>query len=672
MPEEKGIIMQDTARPRKRLRRRRRERHQAQAYERVMLIGNPNVGKSVIFGLLTGKYVTVSNFPGTTVEVLYGNIRVKDKRFLLIDCPGANTLTPMSEDEKVTRDMLLREKPFSVVLVGDAKNLKRALLLYIQLAEMELPVVLNLNMEDEAKDRGIEIDYNRLSTILNIDVVCTVAPQKKGIHKLQDALITQRYPSLTTHYGEEIEQAVNKITDLLPEAHISKRSIALMILSGDETIRDWLITNVRPDIIRKLEDIRDEAQSQSKEDFVQTINQKRIRIAEEINNEVQKKSTEQVGKFAQKLSAWTMHPVLGIPFLFGVLFAFYMLVGKVGAGILVDLLEKVIFMKYLNPVIETTVKSVIPIAFFQEMLIGHYGIFTMGLTYAIGIILPITATFFFVFGLLEDSGYLPRLSVITDKAFRFLGLNGKVVLPLVLGLGCCTMATMTTRILETKRERIIATFLIALTIPCSAQIGVILGILGSYPVRAVLWWAGSLIMVLIFSGYLSSKVLPGEKPDLFIELPPMRMPSLKNIVLKTLSRIEWYLKEAVPLFLLGAVVLFFLDKFVILSWIQNASSPVVVKVLGLPAKTTEAFLMGFLRRDYGAAGIFDMARQGFLNENQMIVGLVTMTLFVPCVANLFMMIKERGLKTALFMIVLIIPFAVLVGGVLRFVLSAVT
>jgi ferrous iron transport protein B len=670
MPEEKGIIIQDTSRHRKRSRGRRREKHKV--YERIMLIGNPNVGKSVIFGLLTGKYVTVSNFPGTTVEVSYGNISVRDKRFLLIDSPGVNTLTPMSEDEKVTRDMLLKERPFSVVLVGDAKNLKRALLLYIQLAEMDLPVILNLNMEDEAKDRGIGIDYNRLSTILNIDVIGTVAPQKKGIHKLQDTLITQRHPSLTTYYGDEIEHTVNKITDLLPEAHISKRSIALMILSGDETIRDWLITNVRPDIIRMIEDIRDEAQLRSKADFVHTINQTRIRIAEEISNEVQKKSTEQAGQFAQKLSTWTMHPVLGIPFLFGVLFVFYVIVGKVGAGILVDFLEKVIFMRYLNPVIDTTVKATIPIPFVQEMLIGHYGVFTMGLTYAVGIILPITATFFFVFGLLEDSGYLPRLAVISDKAFRFIGLSGKAVLPLVLGLGCCTMATMTTRILETKRERIIATFLIALTIPCSAQLGVILGILGTYSLRAVLWWAGSLIMVMIFSGYLSSKVLPGEKPDLFIELPPMRIPSLKNIVMKTLSRIEWYLKEAVPLFLLGAIALFSLDKLMILSWIQTAASPVVVKVLGLPAKTTEAFLMGFLRRDYGAAGIFDMARHGLLDENQVIVGLVTMTLFMPCVANLFMIIKERGLKTALVMMALITPFAVLVGGVLRFLLTKVT
>jgi ferrous iron transport protein B len=670
MPKEKGLAVQETAGHRNRHRRRGHERHQP--YERVLLVGNPNVGKSVIFGLLTGKYVTVSNFPGTTVEVSYGNITAGDNRFLLIDCPGVNSLTPMSEDEKVTRDMLLKERPFSVVLVGDAKNLKRALLLYIQLAEMELPVILNLNMEDEAKDRGIEIEYQRLSTILNIDVIGTVAPQKKGIQRLKDALIHQRYPSLRTYYGDNIEHTVNKITELLPEAHISRRSIALMILSGDETIRDWLITNIRPDVIRRIEDIRDEAQSLSKTDFTQMINQTRIRIAEEISNEVLKKSDEKAGHLAQKLGSWTMHPVLGIPFLLCVLFVFYVLVGKVGAGIFVDFLENIIFSRYLTPVIETTVKNLIPVPFFQDILVGHYGVFTMGLTYALGIILPITATFFFVFGLLEDSGYLPRLAVISNKVFSFLGLNGKAVLPLVLGLGCSTMATMTTRILETKRERIIATFLIALTIPCSAQLGVILGILSSFQLRALIWWAGTLIVVMLFSGYLASKVVPGEKPDLFIELPPMRVPSLRNIVMKTLSRIEWYLKEAVPLFLLGAATLFMLDRLLILRWIQAAASPIVVKFLGLPARTTEAFLMGFLRRDYGAAGIFDMAQQGLMDENQVIVGLVTMTLFVPCIANLFMMIKERGLRTALFMVMLIVPFAVLVGGALHFLLTVVT
>ena len=648
-------------------RERRRQRHHT--YERVVLIGNPNVGKSVIFGLLTGKYVTVSNYPGTTVEVSHGNITIGDKKLLVIDSPGVNNLTPMSEDEKVTRDILLKEKSEVVILVGDAKNLKRALMLLIQLTEMGLPCILDLNMEDEAESRGIEIDYHKLSTLLDIEVIGTVAPQRKGLNRLKEAILNPRCPSINTNYGDVIEDYILKISKLLPEANISKRSIALMILSGDKTFKDWLITNLTPDAIKKVEELRDEAQSNFREPLSHKISQNRIKLAEEIREEVLKKSSPESGFLAQKLGAWTMHPVFGILFLLIVLFGFYEFVGRLGAGILVDFLEKVIFNNYLNPAIEKTIKAVIPVAFIQEMLVGHYGVFTMALTYAVGIILPITATFFLAFGFLEDSGYLPRLAVISNKAFRFLGLNGKAVLPLVLGLGCGTMATMTTRILETKRERIIATFLIALTIPCSAQIGVIFGMLGSFPVKVALWWAGSIILVLILSGYIASKVVPGEKPDFFMELPPLRVPSAGNIIMKTLSRIEWYLKEAVPLFVLGTLILFLLDKAKILGWIETTTSPIIVNLLGLPAKATEALLMGFLRRDYGAAGMFDMARQGLLNEKQVIVGLVTLTLFVPCLANFFMIIKERGLKTAVLMMVLIIPFALLVGGLLNLILS---
>jgi ferrous iron transport protein B len=215
------------------------------------------------------------------------------------------------------------------------------------------------------------------------------------------------------------------------------------------------------------------------------------------------------------------------------------------------------------------------------------------------------------------------------------------------------MATMTTRILETKRERIIATFLIALTIPCSAQLGVILGLLGPFPARVALWWLGTLFLVLMFAGYIAARVIPGDKADFFLELPPLRIPRIGNILMKTMNRIEWYLKEAVPLFLLGTLVLFILDKIRLLGKIEALASPVIVNLLGLPEKATYAFLIGFLRRDYGAAGLFDLAKQGLLNENQVIVSIITLTLFVPCLANLFMIIKERGAKTALLMFSLI-------------------
>ncbi|MEC4677045.1 MAG: ferrous iron transport protein B [Nitrospirota bacterium] len=640
-----------------------------QNYRRIVLVGTPNVGKSVIFGLLTGKYATVSNYPGTTVEVSHGNINLGDEKVLLVDAPGVNSLIPMSEDERVTRDILLREEPESVLVVADSKNLKRALMLLIQIAEMGLPCVLDMNMEDEAMERGIETDYRKLAELLGIRVIGTVAPQRKGITGLKESLLSPEKPKIQTDYGKLLEDYIEKISSLLPDSHISKRAIALMILASDESLKDWCVANLDPVTLDRIEELRDEAQTGHKDPLPNIIAGKRIELAGKIFNEVSKKGGQVTGHAARWIGKLTMHPFWGIFVLFFVLFFFYEFVGRFGAGTLVNFFEKIIFGKYLDPGIGKLTRYIIPWEFVQDMLVGQYGLFTMALTYSVAIILPITATFFVAFGILEDSGYLPRIAVLTNSSFAKIGLNGKAVLPIILGLGCGTMATMTTRILETKRERIIATFLIALAIPCSAQLGIILGMLGSYPARVALWWGGTILFVLILAGSVASKLVPGEKADFFLELPPIRVPKMKNILLKTLGRIEWYLKEAVPLFLLGTLILFFMDKLKILGWLESIASPVVVTFLGLPEKTTGVLLMGFLRRDYGAAGIFDLAKQGLLNDNQIIVSIITITLFIPCLANFFMIIKERGTKTAMLMFFLISTFALLTGGGVNFILK---
>ncbi|TAN37569.1 MAG: ferrous iron transport protein B [Nitrospirae bacterium] len=630
--------------------------------KRIVLVGNPNVGKSVIFGLLTGKYVTVSNYPGTTVEVSHGNITLGGKRYLVIDSPGVNNFIPMSEDERVTRDLMLAERPESSILVCDAKNLKRGLMLLLQLAEMGLPSVLVLNMEDEAKARGVEIDYRKLEELLSIRVIGTIAPQRKGISTLKESLLTPRVPMMKIDYGDVLEQYAEKIASLLPSASISGRSLALMILAGDDSLREWLIAHVDPGRIKSVEDLRDEAQLKFRDPISQVISGRRIALAEEITNSVMKKSGQESGFIAQWIGKWSMHPFWGLFFMLFTLFCFYEFVGVFGAGTLVNFFEEVIFGKYLSPGVEKIVKYLLPSVLLQDFFVGQYGLFTMALTYAVAIILPITATFFMTFGFLEDSGYLPRIAVMSNRLFSKIGLNGKAVLPMVLGLGCGTMATMTTRILETKRERVIATFLIALAIPCSAQLGVILGMLGPYSIKVALWWIGTIILVLGLTGAIAARVIPGERPDFFLEIPPMRVPKLSNILVKTASRIEWYLREAVPLFILGTLILFVLDKLRILGWLERAASPLVVSFLGLPEKTTGAFILGFLRRDYGAAGLFELSKQGLMNEDQIIISIITLTLFVPCLASFFMIIKERGSKTALLMFSLITSFALLVGG----------
>jgi ferrous iron transport protein B len=293
----------------------------------------------------------------------------------------------------------------------------------------------------------------------------------------------------------------------------------------------------------------------------------------------------------------------------------------------------------------------------------------MALTYAIAIVFPIVGCFFLVFGLMEDSGYLPRLAVMTNQVFKKMGLNGKAVLPMVLGLGCDTMATMTTRILETEKDRTIVTLLLALGIPCSAQLGVILGMFASLPAIYLFIWIFVIAGLLILVGYLASRVIPGEGSDFILEIPPLRIPQFSNVVVKTLARIEWYLKEAVPLFMLGTVILFALHKTNLLTFIERAATPLIVYFLGLPAKVTEAFIIGFLRRDYGAAGLLILAKGGQLNPHQILVSLVTITLFIPCLAQFFMMVKERGLTKALWISAVVLPIAFGVGGIVNFVLK---
>jgi ferrous iron transport protein B len=637
--------------------------------EKVILIGNPNVGKSVIFNYLTGKYVTVSNYPGTTVEVSIGTLSVHGKKFQVLDTPGVNSLTPMSEDEKVTRDILLKEPKSYLIQVMDTKNIRRGLLISLQLLEMGLPFLVLLNMWDEAKSRGIEIKTQTLSEILGAPILKTVATRQKGLEKIKENLQARSPSSISINYPDAIQGGISRMTPLLPETSISKRSLALMLLSGDESLAEWLHHNLSEKEILQIEKIRQEIQIHLAEPIGYLINQARLRKVDELLSQVVGVRGEAPKSISSFLGNLSIHPFWGIPILLFILWITYEFVGVFGAQTSVKFLEETLFGKWLLPPITHLIQHLIPIPFLQEFFIGPYGVITMALTYAIAIVLPIVGCFFLVFGLMEDSGYLPRLAVMTNQIFKKMGLNGKAVLPMVLGLGCDTMATMTTRILETEKDRTIVTLLLALGVPCSAQLGVILGMFAGLPAFYLLVWVSIMAAILVVVGYLAARIIPGEASDFILEIPPLRIPQLSNVVVKTLARIEWYLKEAVPLFILGTLILFGLHKTKILILLEKAATPLIVNFLDLPPKVTEAFLIGFLRRDYGAAGLFVLAKEGQLNPHQILVSLVTITLFIPCIAQFFMMAKERGLRKALWMSAVIIPLAFGVGGVVNFLLK---
>jgi ferrous iron transport protein B len=310
------------------------------------------------------------------------------------------------------------------------------------------------------------------------------------------------------------------------------------------------------------------------------------------------------------------------------------------------------------------VTQLAPFPWLAELLVGEYGLWTMGMTYALALILTIVTTFFLAFGVLEDSGYLPRLAAFSNRVFQSLGMNGKAVLPMVLGMGCVTMATLTTRVLETKRERFLATLLLALAVPCSAQLGVVMGMLAGISFGATLIWSFVVLAVLLMVGWLAARLVPGERTPLLVELPPMRLPQFSNVAMKTIARLEWYVKEVVPLFLAGAAFMFVLDQTGILDRLITAIQPLVTNWLGLPPQAGAAFLMGFLRRDFGATGLFVMESQGLLSSAQVVVAMVTITLLIPCIASVMVIGKERGWRTAAGMFALIVPLAFLVGGLL--------
>ena len=666
-------------------------------HPRVVLVGNPNVGKSVLFGALTRRYVTVSNYPGTTVTVTRGSMRLDGHQLEVLDTPGVNSLVPTSEDEEVTRDILLRQEPGALVQVADAKNLRRALILSVQIAELGLPFALDLNMMDEAGDQGLHLDRAGLEALLGVRVLATVAVRRKGLDELRDALLEQRRSTFQVRYPESIEAAIQEMEGHLPQTHLQRRGLALTLLAGDTTLLPWLESHTSAADLQVLDGIRTRTQALLREPLSTVIHRHRLLAIDAVLRQVERRPSRRVGSLLDTLGSWSMHPVWGIPVLLVVLWGMYQFVGVFGAGTLVDLLETKLFGNLLSPWAMRAADFVFPfphthalaqgvllpqythgvlgsgqevLRFFHDLLVGPYGQITMALSYSIALILPIVSTFFLAFGILEDSGYLPRLAVMVNRLFRSMGLNGKAVLPMVLGLGCDTMATLTTRILETRKERILVTLLLALAVPCSAQLGVILGMMRSLSLAATLVWAGCTLLVLFLVGWTAARVVPGRASDFVLELPPIRRPQLSNLGVKTMARIEWYLREAVPLFLFGTLLLFVLQAMHALQVIERLSAPLVVGILGLPERAAEAFLIGFLRRDYGAAGLYDMARDGQMDSVQLVVSMVTITLFVPCVANFLIMLKERGVRTALVMVAFIVPFAFVVGGALNLSLRA--
>lgn len=576
--------------------------------KRLVLAGNPNVGKSLFFHALTGVYVTVSNYPGTTLDISsgrYGDYRV-------IDTTGVYGVSSFNDEERIARDEIIGAD--LVVNTVDALHLERDLFLTQQIIDMRKPVIVALNMMDEAEKNGISIDIDRLEEELGVPVVPTVAVKNRGIEELKRRIEEAKIGNSCLSDDPE-HMRLTAMTGCAAEA--------LLILEGDIHVSKR--RGLEP--LGRRQEIYD---------------RRRARINGIIDKSLSRSPAERE-PFSRKLSKLMLRPLTGIPLLLLLLFGLYQFVGVFIAQTVVGFTEETLLIGRYEPFIRGLVGRIfapdsIPFAF----LAGEFGLLTMPVTYILGLLLPLVVGFYLFLSVLEDSGYMPRIAVLTDRTLTRFGLNGRAVIPMLLGFGCVTMATITTRLLGSKREKFIAVFLLGLTIPCSAQLGVIAGLIAPLGILYFIGFIAVIGAVYIGAGTILNRIVPGKSTDLFIDLPTLRLPRPGNILRKTALKSFAFLKEAGLIFLIGSVVITLFQVTGFLGLLQRGLAPLTERFLGLPPETSTAFIMGIVRRDFGAAGLYGLS----LTNPQVFTALIVITLFVPCIAAMMIMIKERNWKEA--------------------------
>jgi len=577
--------------------------------KKILLMGNPNVGKSAIFSRLTGARVMISNYPGTTIEYLQGNLKIGKERLPIVDVPGTYALEPTNKAEEVAREMLDHsfdhpaDKHNVVVNVVDATNLERNLYLTLELLEKRVPCVVALNIWDETKHKGIEIDVEKLQEFLGVPVVTTCG--------------------LT---GEGVKDLVEKIKKARP--HKPKE-----LLSSK---RRWQEIGNIIDAVQKLH--------------------------------------HRHHTFLERLEDASIHAVTAIPLAGWVIFTSFMMIRFVAESLIAYVLDP-LFEQVWAPVILKISAVLGGSGILHDILVGNliageinfgesFGVLTTGLYVPLAMVLPYILSFYLVLGILEDFGYLPRLAVLADNLMHRIGLHGYAIIPTILGLGCNVPGALATRLLEGKREKFIAATLMAIAVPCMAQIAMIVGLVGARGGEYVLLVFGILFIIFILKGLLLNRFLKGSSPEILVEMPPYRIPQAQAVAKKLFIRVRGFLFEAVPYVLLGVFAVNLLYMLGIIEFLAKIFSIVLVNVWGLPREAISALLIGFLRKDI-AVGMLGPLN---LTTKQLVTGSVILTIYFPCIATFTVLSRELGIKNMAKAASLMLITALLVGGILNLIL----
>ena len=569
--------------------------------KKILLMGNPNVGKSAIFSRLTGARVTVSNYPGTTVGISQGYMKLgKGERGLLIDVPGVYNLEASCKADEVCYGML--EQGDIVVNIVDATNLERNLFLTLELRERKVPMVVALNMWDERRHKGIEIDVDKLEKELGVPVIPTCGITGVGINRLMVTIRNLQKKEFAPLTRDEKWEEIGRIVDSAQTLHHHHHTF-----------------------LERLEDI-------------------------------------------------STRPATGLPIAVLVIFLSFMIVRFIAEGLIGYVFDP-LFEKLWLPLVERLSMALGGGGVLHEVLVGKlidgqidfgisFGLLTTGLYVPLAAVLPYILSFYLVLGVLEDFGYLPRLATQVDNLFHRLGLHGYAIVPMILGLGCNVPGAMALRLMETRREKFIAATLMAVAVPCMAQIAMIVGLVGQRGGQYVAGIFGILLTILIVKGLLMNRIMKGSSPEILWEIPPYRIPQPLAVIKKLWMRVSEFLKEAVPFVLLGVFVVNLLYMLGIIDIMSRVFAPVLSGLWGLPKETISAMLIGFLRKDV-AVGMLGPLE---LTTKQLVTACTILAIYFPCVATFIVMVRELGAKDMAKSAAIMITTAVIVGALLNIVL----
>ena len=568
--------------------------------KKILLIGNPNVGKSAVFSRLTGIHVIASNYPGTTVEFTEGTMIVEGERASLIDVPGIYGMEASSKAEEIAVKML-NEGDIAINVV-DATNLERNLHLTLHLLEKKIPVIIALNVWDEARHKGINIDIGKMEEILGVPVVPTVGVSGEGIKKRVSRIPEASNPEVKQRSEEERWEKTGEIVSKIQSIH--HRHHTLLEILGDASVKY----------------------------------------------------------------------TTGIPMAAIILFIAFILVRLIGEGLIGNVFEPLFEYIWLPLMIKLST-MLNPGSFIHSIVIGKlidgqidfvqsFGLLTTGIFVPIGMVLPYVFAFYMILGFLEDFGYLPRLAVLLDNIMHHMGLHGWAIIPNLLGLGCNVPGIMATRILESRRERLICATIISIAVPCAALQAMILGLVGKYGGKYVAIIYLTLIIVWVILGAILNIFIRGRSPELIMEIPPYRLPSFRTVFKKLWMRMAGFLKEAVPIVLLGVLVVNVLYLLNVLDFIASLTAPVVTKVLGLPKEAVMAMAMGFLRKDVAVGMLGTLG----LTIKQLVVGTTVLAMFFPCIATFVVLFRELGIVDTVKSILIMLTVSLIAGGLLNILL----